>query len=261
MKMKPVILLVDDNAEILEFIAEFLGENYEIIKATSGERALQVLAEESVQLIITDIMMPGMDGYELCEKIKTGFEHSHIPVILLTAKNTFQSKITGLEIGADAYIEKPFSPQHLQLQISNLLISRNKIKEYYASSPLVHIKGMAHTKADANFLSQLNDAINQNIKNPDLDVVQVARIMNMSRPTLYRKIKEISNVTPNEIINITRLKKAAELLVEGIYSINQISEMVGYTSQTVFGRTFQKQFGMKPSVFVASKCKDRIKYN
>ncbi|WP_026259946.1 response regulator transcription factor [Segetibacter koreensis] len=259
--MKPVILIVDDNVEILEFIADFLDEDYATIKAFDGQEALNVLQREPVQLVITDIMMPGMDGYELCEKIKTNFEYSHIPVILLTSKNTFQSKIVGLEIGADAYIEKPFSPQHLQLQISNLLLSRNKIKEYFASSPLVHIKGLAYTKADENFLRQLNDIINENIENVHLDVVQVAKLMNMSRPTLYRKIKEISNVTPNEIINITRLKKAAELLVEGEHSINQISEIVGYTSQTVFAKTFQKQFGMTPSEYVRNKLKDRVKFN
>lgn len=259
--MKPVILLVDDNEDILEFISDFMDERYTTLKALNGQEALDILHQESVQLVITDIMMPDMNGYELCGKIKNNLEYSHIPVILLTAKNTFQAKIEGLEIGADAYIEKPFSPQHLQLQVSNLLTSRNKIKEYFANSPLVHIKGMAHTKGDVSFLTQLNDAIVQNIKNTELDVVQVAKIMNMSRPTLYRKIKEISNITPNEIINITRLKKAAELLVEGVYSINQITEMVGFTSQTVFGRTFQKQFGMTPSEFVNSKLKDRQKFN
>lgn len=122
-------------------------------------------------------MMPVIDGYELCGKIKSDIAYRHIPVILLTSKNTFQSKIEGLEIGADAYIEKPFSPHHLQVQISNLLTSRNKIKEYFANCPLVHTKGMAHTKADANFLAELNDAINQNIKNTELDVVQGAEIM------------------------------------------------------------------------------------
>jgi two-component system cell cycle response regulator len=259
--MKPVILLVDDNQDILEFVSDFMDEKYTTIKALNGQEALDILRYQSVQLVITDIMMPNMDGYELCEKIKSNFEYSHIPVILLTAKNTFQSKIDGLEIGADAYIEKPFSPRHLQLQVSNLLISRNKIKEYLANSPLLHIKGMAHTKGDANFLAQLNDAVMQNIKNTNLDVVQIAKIMNISRPTLYRKIKEISNTTPNEIINITRLKKAAELLAEDVYSINQISEMVGFTSQTVFGRTFQKQFGMTPSRFVGTRLRDRQKFN
>ena len=259
--MKPVILLVDDNKEILEFIADFMDESYTTINGYDGQQALNILDREPVQLVIADTMMPVMDGYELCQKIKSDLAYSYIPVILLTPKNNLQAKIKGLEIGADASLEKPFSPHHLKVQISNLLNNRNKIKEYFANSPLAHIKGMAHTKADSNFLSQLNHAIIQNIKNTDLDVVQVARILNMSRPTFYRKIKEISNITPNEIINITRLKKAAELLVEGIYSTSQICEMAGFTSQTVFGRTFHKQFKMTPSEFISTKLKNREKYN
>jgi DNA-binding response OmpR family regulator len=141
--MKPVLLLIDDNEEILEFIEHELNEKYTVVKALNGQDALNVLKEEVVQLVICDIMMPVMDGFELCKIIKTNFDYSHIPVILLTAKNTLQSKIEGLEVGADAYIEKPFSPEYLQVQIANLLANRSKIKEYFASSPLVHIKSIA----------------------------------------------------------------------------------------------------------------------
>lgn len=149
--MKPVILLIDDNEEIVDFIAGELSPKYTVIKAYDGIEALNILKEESIHLIICDIMMPLMDGFELCSKIKTSFDYSHIPVILLTAKNTLQSKIEGLELGADAYIEKPFSPEHLQVQIANLLTNRNKIKEYFANSPLVHIKSIAYSKSDENF--------------------------------------------------------------------------------------------------------------
>lgn len=246
---KPVILLVDDNEEILDFISDDLEEKYTVIKAFDGKEALDILLQESVQLVVSDIMMPVMDGYELCSIMKSNFEYSHVPIILLTAKNTLQSKIEGLELGADAYIEKPFSPEYLQVQIANLLANRNKIREYFASSPLVHIKTMAYSKADENFLEKLNDIINKNLSNINLDVEHLAGFMNMSRPTLYRKIKAISNLTPNELINIARLKKAAELLLEGRYKIYEISDMVGYSSQTHFGRNFSKQFGMSPSEY------------
>lgn len=248
--MKPVILLVDDNEEILDFISDDLGEIYTVITATNGFQALEILKQESVQLIITDIMMPELDGFELCKRLKSDIHHSHIPVILLTAKNTLQSKIDGLELGADAYIEKPFSPKHLQVQVANLLKNRDQIKAYFASSPMVHIKTMAYSKADETFLEKLNETIYNNITNINLDVEHLADIMNMSRPTLYRKIKSISDLTPNELINIARLKKAAELLTQGNYKIFEISEMVGYTSQTVFGRNFQKQFGMAPTDYL-----------
>jgi two-component system cell cycle response regulator len=251
--MNPVLLLVDDNDEILEFLEHELNEKYRIIKALNGHEALEALKENAVQLVISDIMMPEMDGFELCKIIKTNFDYSHIPVILLTARNTLQSKIEGLELGADAYIEKPFSPEYLQVQIANLLANRNKIKEYFASSPLVHIKSMAWSKADELFLEKIHDSISRNLEDAELDVEKLAKLMNMSKPTLYRKIKSLSDLSPNELINITRLKKAAELLVEGNHKIYEVSDMVGYASQTNFGRNFLKQFGMTPSDYLSMK--------
>ncbi|MET0466693.1 MAG: response regulator [Chitinophagaceae bacterium] len=255
--MKPVILLVDDNAEILDFLSEDLSEKYSVLKALNGKEALELLLQEQVHLLISDIMMPVMDGYQLCRNVKSNFEYSHIPVILLTAKNTLQSKIEGLELGADAYIEKPFSPEHLQVQIANLLSNRNKIREYFASSPLVHINTMAYSKADEHFLEQLNEAIYQNIENADLSVDQLADLMNMSRATLYRKIKAISDLTPNELINVTRLKKAAELLAEQDYKVYEVAEMTGFGSQTNFGRNFTKQFGITPTEYALIKKSER----
>lgn len=251
--MKPLILLADDNEEILEFLEHELNEKYTVIKALNGRDALELLNDHAIQLLISDVMMPVMDGFELCRLIKTNFEYSHIPVILLTAKNTLQSKIEGLELGADAYIEKPFSPEYLQVQIANLLSNRNKIKEYFASSPLVHIKSIAYSKADELFLEKINDCIVKNMEDADLDVEKLAKFMNMSKPTLYRKIKSLSDLSPNELINITRLKKAAELLAEGKYKIYEVADMAGFGSQTHFGRSFHKQFGMTPTEYLASK--------
>lgn len=251
--MLPIILLVDDDEEILEFLERMLSGKYAILKAEDGREALKILETESIQLVLSDVMMPVMDGFELCRSIKSSFEYSHIPVILLTAKNTIQSKVEGLELGADAYIEKPFSKEHLQAQIASLLSNRNMIREFYASSPLVHINTMAHSKADERFLETLNDAICAHIENTDLDVEKLAKIMNMSRITLYRKIKAISVLTPMEVINITRLKKAAELLAEGDHKMYEISDMVGFSSQSNFARNFQKQFNITPTEYMHSK--------
>jgi DNA-binding response OmpR family regulator len=247
----PTILLVDDNEEIIEFLAEVLGAQYAVLKASDGQEALSVLDKEAVHLVVSDVMMPGMDGFELCRLIKTNFDFSHIPVILLTAKNTLQSKIEGLKLGADAYIEKPFSPEHLEVQIANLLSNRNKIREYFANSPLVHIKSMAYSTADEQFLETLNESIRNHLEDTELDVEKLARIMNMSRPTLYRKIKSISNLTPNELINITRLKKAAEMLAGGQHKVYEVADLVGYNSQNNFGRNFLKQFGITPTEYIS----------
>lgn len=251
--MNPVVLLVDDNEEILEFLSGDLSDKYKVLTAANGNEALEILNKETVHLVISDVMMPGIDGYQLCREIKTNIDYSHIPVILLTAKNTLQSKIEGLEHGADAYIEKPFSPEYLHVQIANLLINRNKIKEHFANSPLAHIKSMANSKADEEFLDQLNNIIYENIENTELDVEQLAKMMNMSRPTFYRKIKMVSDLTPNELINLARLKKAAELLAEGDYKIYEVAGMVGYNSQTNFGRSFLKQFGITPRDYLNIK--------
>ena len=247
---KPLILLVEDNHEIATFIANDLIKKYTVIIAYDGKEALKLLSQSAVQLIISDVMMPVMDGFELCKKVKTTFELSHIPIILLTAKTTLQSKIEGLELGADAYIEKPFSQLHLQAQVANLLTNRVAIREYFANSPLVHIKTMAYSKTDENFLEALHDAIQDNIADASLDIDKLAHILNMSRPTLYRKIKAISNLTPNELINLSRLKKAAELLILKRYKIYEVADMVGYNHQSNFTRDFLKQFGMTPTDYL-----------
>lgn len=256
--MKLVILLVDDNEEILDFIEGNLIDSYDIVKKFDGVQALNYLKENNVQLIVSDIMMPVMDGFELCKRIKSDVELSHLPFILLTAKDTFQSKLEGLELGADAYIEKPFSPKHLKLQIANLLANRNKIKAYFANSPFAHVKSIAHTKEDERFLERLNDIILEHIQETELDVERLAKYLNMSRPTFYRKIKAISDLTPNELINLTKLKKAAELLTEESRNIHIVAEIVGYSSVRIFVRNFQKQFGMTPFEYIQlNKAKNR----
>ena len=256
---KLTILLVEDNKEIIDFLGNELKKNYHILKAFNGNEAIIKLKEEAIQLVISDVMMPLMDGLELCKTIKTDFEFSHIPIILLTAKNTLQSKIEGLEMGADAYIEKPFAQQHLEAQITSLLKNRNKIKEYFASSPLVHIKSMAHSKADEKFLIIIDDIINKNIGQFEFNVEHLAKILNMSRPTLYRKIKGLSNLTPNELINITKLKRAAVLLSEGNYKIYEVAEKLGYTLQANFSRDFMKQFNMSPTEYMILKKTEKMK--
>ena len=247
---RPLILLVEDNNEILDFIARELQSGYCVKKALNGKQALEVLREENIQLVISDIMMPVMDGIELCRVLKTDLDYSHIPIILLTAKNTMHAKIAGLEVGADAYIEKPFVLEYLKAQITNLLSNRAKIQEYFASSPLVHIKSMGHSKADKQFLEQLDTIIHENLTNMNMDVENLAKLMNMSRATFHRKVKALSNLTPHELMNISRLQKAARLLADGNYKVYEVADMIGYTLQSNFARDFHKQFGMSPTEYV-----------
>ncbi|MBE7174486.1 MAG: response regulator, partial [Williamsia sp.] len=250
------ILIVEDNKDIVRFLQKELHSTYNVYAASDGGEALKVLSDHNIHLVISDIMMPVMDGIELCRTIKADVAYSHIPVILLTAKNTLTSKIQGLETGADAYIEKPFVMEYLLAQINSLLNNRNHLKEYYAHSPLAHIKGIALTKTDTGFLEDLQNLINANITEKDLDVDTLSKMMNMSRGTLYRKIKGVSNLSPNELINLSRLKRAAELLAEGRYKINEVANMVGYNVNSNFSRDFQKQFGMSPSQYLGNLKKE-----
>jgi len=247
---KPQILVVEDNEDLLNFITTELASIYAILKAENGEEALKIIHNQNIQLVISDVTMPIMDGITMCKKIKTNLETSHIPVILLTAKNSLKSQIDGLEVGADAYVAKPFSMDYLKVQAHNLIENRRQIMNYYASSPLSHIKSIAHNKTDEKFLKKLDDEILKNITDQDLSVESLAEIMNMSRSTLYRKIKDITNLSPNELINIVRLKKAAELLLNENFKMYEVAEMVGYKSQTSFGRNFQKHFNMSPTDYI-----------
>ncbi|QJB38630.1 DNA-binding response regulator [Chitinophaga oryzae] len=248
--MQPTLLIVDDNKEILEFVDDILGGDYQIIQAMSAQQALEVLAATSIQLVISDVMMPETDGFELCKIIKSTPEYRHIPVVLLTAKNTLMSRIEGLETGADAYIDKPFSPRHLKVQVANLITNRNIVRDYFASAPLLHIATVAGNKADELFLEQLKEVILQHLDNPQLDGGFLADALNMSRPTLYRKIKAVSDLTIHELINQTRLKKAAELLAEGKYRVSEVSYIMGFSSPNHFNRVFFKQFGVSPTGYV-----------
>lgn len=249
---KTQILVVEDNLELLNFMSKELGKEYKIFKADNGEEALKVIHNQTIHIVISDITMPIMDGIELCDRIKSNIETSHIPVILLTALSAVQTRIRGLESGADAYISKPFSMDFILAQIDNLLSNRRHVMEYYASSPLSHLKTIAHNKTDEDFIKKLDEIIGKNMTDTNLSVESLADILHMSRSTLYRKIKDISNLSPNELINNARLKKAAELLLSGKHKVYEISEIVGYKSQSSFSRNFQKSFTMSPSEFISN---------
>jgi ligand-binding sensor domain-containing protein/signal transduction histidine kinase/DNA-binding response OmpR family regulator len=252
---KPVVLLVEDNVEILGYLAKHLFGLYNIKMVGNGQEAIDLLTSEDVHVVVSDIMMPVMDGIELCKKMKSDLRFSHLPILLLTAKTTIESKIEGLTEGADAYIEKPFSMDHLTAQIANLIRNRKFIKEYFANSPLVHIKEIAISKTDKQFIERLESTILDRIGDDRLDTEALAELMNMSRSTLFRKIKGISNLTPNELINLFRLKKAAELLAENNLKVSEVAYAVGYSIPSNFSRDFQKRFGLSPSSYVINLTK------
>ncbi|MDR1090192.1 MAG: response regulator, partial [Prevotella sp.] len=243
------LLIVEDNEELLSFILDKLKDFYEVTGVNNGEEAIAVLKEIRIDLMISDIMMPDMDGFELCQAIKSNVEHSHIPIILLTAKHDLQSKIRGLEAGADAYIEKPFSVNHLISQVKTLLTNRRREKEAFIQKPLLAVQQMGMTKADEQFMNLIIDMINENITNNNFSVEVLADLVTMSRSSLHRKIKALSGLSPADFIRLIRLKKAAKILVDNEYSIAEVCYLTGINSPSYFTKIFQKQFGMTPKEF------------
>ncbi len=240
------ILVVDDNIEFLDFMKGHLEEYYEIATASNGKEGLKILANEKVDLIICDLMMPVMDGIEMTKAVKSDLHFSHIPIILLTAKSDLQSKIEGLNADADEYITKPFSSDYLKARINNLLSLRSRILDAFQHSPELSFETITHSKTDGEFMRRLAEAINSRLENSNLDVNELADAMAMSRATLYRKVRSVSELTPNDFIRLCRLKKAAQLLMEKEYNINEVSYIVGFSSPSYFSKCFYKQFGVLP---------------
>lgn len=249
---RPVMLIVDDNEEMLHFIAGNFDMSYDVVTATDGRDALDKLQNYDVSIIVSDWMMPVMDGAQLCDAVRRDSRYSHIPFIMLTAKTDNFSKIEGFRCGADAYIEKPFSVEYLETRIRNLVEMRELLRQKFSATPLEPITTLATNPAEDKFLSQLNEIIENNLSNPDLSVDFIASHMGISRSGLYSKIKALADVTPNELIQITRLKKAARLLAENRHRVSEICYMVGFNSPSYFAKCFQKQFGMKPAEFAMS---------
>lgn len=244
------ILIVEDNKDMLSFVTRQLSTLYNVLTAGNGLKALEVLEQNEVDLVISDVMMPEMDGMELCRRLKSDLDYSHIPVILLTAKTALESKIEGLELGADAYIEKPFSVEYLRVNVANLLSNRERLRRRFIESPFVKADTMALTKADEQFIRKLNEYVSKHLDQPDLVIDDIADAMNMGRSNFYRKLKGVLDMSPNEYLRLERLKRAAQLLKEGEYGIVEISYMVGFSSPSYFSNCFKKQFGVLPKDFV-----------
>lgn len=257
--MNNSILVIDDHLDLLTLIEDILSCDYKVYLAQNAEKAKLILDQEIVHLIISDVMMPGMDGFELCRMIKSNVAYCHIPIILLTSMSGISAHIKGLENGADAYVSKPFSEELLKMQVASLLLNRSKIKDHLASAPFSDARVMANSKSDEIFLMKLNEFIKKNIRNPNLDMLMLAEHMFMSRPTFYRKVKALSSLTPKELIDITRLRRAAFLISENCYTLHEISLIVGYSSQSLFSRNFQKYFKMSALEYIDSLPKaDRV---
>lgn len=246
---KTCILIIDDNEDIRTFLADSFLDEYQIITANDGIEGLDELRRSSIHLIICDLMMPRMDGIAFCKEVRNNKMYSHIPIILLTAKTDINSKVEGMNTGADAYMEKPFSIQYLRACVRNLLTSREMLKKKFSELPFVPLKSIAINKTEEDFLEQMNTVIEKNIANQELSIDMLAKELCISRSGLFAKVKTMTDVTPNELIQLIRLKTAARLLTETNMRINEVAYSVGFNNPSYFAKCFQKQFGAKPGDF------------
>ncbi|MDY0154693.1 MAG: response regulator, partial [Prevotella sp.] len=242
----PIMLIVDDDPDMLTFVSSNFAKSYKLFTAQNGVEALDILHKKTVSLIVSDWMMPEMDGAELCRRIRKDYTISHIPFIMLTAKTDNDSKAESMDCGADAYIEKPFSMKYLEACIRNMIEMRHLLMQKFSSMPSEPISRIASTTVDDEFLTRMNAIIEDNISNPELNVALLASELGISRSGLFSKIKALADITPNEMIQVIRLRRAAVLLQQNKYRINEVCYMVGFNSPSYFTKCFQKQFGTKP---------------
>ncbi len=255
---KKIILVIDDNAEVRNLLKDILAPEYKIVEAADGLEGWNKASELVPDLIISDILMPGMDGNKLCEKIKSTNLTNHIPVILLTALPTSEDRIKGLKHGADSYIPKPFEAEHLLVRIEKLIGSRNMLKEKYMKDFLVTPEKNleAEINPSAEYITRIKKFIEQNITEPEYDVADLCRDLGTSRMQLYRKLKATVGYSANELIRKIRLHKAAELLLRGDLNIAQVTYEVGFSDLQYFRMCFKDEFEQTPSQYIRANTKD-----
>jgi signal transduction histidine kinase/ligand-binding sensor domain-containing protein/DNA-binding response OmpR family regulator len=243
------ILLVEDNEDLRKYLIEFLKDNYSLVYAEDGKQALDILKTRNVQLVISDVMMPVMDGFEFCQIVKSQIETSHIPVILLTALSSSENTSTGLEKGADAYISKPFDANVLLSQIKNLLEQRKRLQENYLQKYMTR-QPIDVGSLDNYFLNRVNTAIEKNIENDKFTVDSLASEMGLSRSQLHRKLKQVSDHSTSEYITMVKIKKATSLLASKKYNIDEVAFKSGFNSHSYFNKCFKKIHHKSPKEFL-----------
>jgi len=249
----PKVLLVEDNLDLRFFMADELREHYEVLEAGDGAKGLEIAMEKNPDLIVSDVMMPRMDGFELCRRLRASPETSHIPIIILTAKSAEEHSVEGAEAGADAYFGKPLNMVRLSAQIENLLEVRRKLKLRFSEQLVIEPTELTIAPADQEIISRAIEVVEAHMKNVDFGVVQFAREMAMGRTSLFKKIKALTGMPPNSFIRSMRMKRAAQLLESGERTVSETLAYIGIEDHSYFSRTFKKEFGVSPSQYGGAK--------
>ncbi|MGV3604391.1 MAG: response regulator, partial [Dyadobacter fermentans] len=255
---RETVLIAEDNAELRDYMASLLENQYTVLKAADGQEALSWARKVLPNLIISDLMMLRMDGMELTASIKSDERTSHIPVILLTAKSGQESRIDGLKTGADDYLTKPFSVEELTVRVANLIELRKKLAERYRERIRVHVTSAGEMSLDDKFLMKAKETVEANMEDALFSVEKMAEEMNLSRTQLLRKLKALTGLAPNDFIRDLRLQKAAEMIRQKADTITQIGYAVGFSDQSYFSKSFKKEFGETPTEYAARVSKKEM---
>lgn len=243
----PLLLVVEDNIDLNNFISDGFKNSYEILNALNGREAWDLAIEKIPDIVISDIMMPEMDGIELCRKLKMHIHTSHIPIILLTARSAERYELEGLETGADDYISKPFSFNILSARVNNLIEIRRQLQERFKREFILRPQELAITNPDEEFLKKLSEIMEDNISNTDLTVEIISREIGMSHSALYRKLLALTGKKISDFINIYRLQRAVQMLHDSGKTINEISDLTGFSNSKYFSTLFKKEYGLSPT--------------
>jgi DNA-binding response OmpR family regulator len=244
------ILLVEDNDELREFLKESLREHYHVMEARDGKEGLDTAKANSPSLIITDVIMPGMNGFDFCRTVKQDIDTSHIPIVILTARTTTSSQVEGLDAGADYYFGKPLNMELLLLTIRNRFEQDRKLKQRYSNDSHVQAMDLVHSEKDKEFMTRLLQIIDAQLANPDFEIGYLCQEMGMSRTRLYQKIKSISHQPIGDFIRTVRLKTAVQIMTHEDVSLSEVMVRVGIQTQSYFTKAFKKEFGKTPTQFI-----------
>jgi signal transduction histidine kinase/ligand-binding sensor domain-containing protein/DNA-binding response OmpR family regulator len=250
-RKRPVILIVDDNEDIRFYLKDNLRRNYTVYEAVNGAEGWEKTKQLQPDLVVSDVMMPVMDGMELCRTLKNDKHTSHIPVILLTARSAAEPKMEAFQVGANDYVTKPFSFEMLQSRIRNLLAQQEAIRKLFQKQLEINPTEISITSVDEQFIRQSIETVEQNISNPDFSVEDLSRALHMSRVALYKKLLALTGKSPLDFIKTIRLKRAAQLLEKSQFTISEVAYEVGFNNPKYFARTFKKEFGLLPSEYAA----------
>ena len=247
---KPLILIVEDNEDMRKFICHILRPEFQLLEASNGEEGFEKAKKYIPDLVVSDVMMPHKDGFELCKLLKKNISTNHIPVVLLTAYALDEQKQTGFESGADAYIAKPFNANLLLVRVKKMIENRKKMQEIFSNNLLEPIQKESVGKVEERFLNEVKNYVEKHIANPDLNIDEMADFLGLSRSQLYRKVKTLTNYAPNELVRIIRVQRGKQLLIQNTKTISEIAYELGFSSPSYFAKCFKDFYAESPKEFL-----------